>query len=614
MPGITGLISSKQGEDVFNAMIKSLNHNNYKVDKWSKNNINLARIHLGYVNKSVQPVFSKDKRYGLILTGEVFSYGDIENESNDDSGFLLNIFLKDGEQAFQEIDGQYAACIYDFVEDKLFLISDRFGTRPLYYYYEENNFLFAPEVKAILKTKLNTRIDYSSISDLFHFGHLFGNKTLFNNIKQLPPASYLIYRMGKIEIKNYWDFPEYAEAYEKIKFSRNEINNYIEEMQEIYAKAMKRQIFRNSSKLLIPLSGGLDSRYVIAYASALKTNPLVTFTFGPENNEDQVYAKMVAREVDAQHKSFIVQPGNIWEDAKYFSFVSDGMSMINGPIQILPSLRDFSVRKEILIAAQMCDVLFGSTLERRRIKYLIGRDHFDGKSKGIITNIFNLFQPDILQSIFDKSFLEKIDKQYKEIPLSYIEKYKRPLHSYFNLIMNEHGRRGTLGGNLLINTLYETRMPSYDNELVEFAYKLPVELKKKQFLYRKAFINKFPDLAAIKREGVNLPISASNIRLELKSYENKLIPYLKSTSASKVISKFSRWNKPSYVSYNEWFKNDLKQEMEAIILDKKTLSRGLYNENGLKGMLRQHSLPGVDHSRLIWQIINLEYFFRNFID
>lgn len=615
MPGIVGLISKKYRKDLFEEMIESINHNNYKIDQFSKNNIHLGRLHVGYVNLPPQPVFSKDKRFGLIMVGEIYSYGNVENSRvNSDSEFLMDLFIQDGVKIFAGINGQFSASIYDFLEEKLFVISDRYGTRPVYYYFDENGFMFAPEVKALLKANIGGNIDYTSISELFHFNHLFGNKTLFENIKEVPEASYITYQKGKLSVHKYWDFPEYPEAYEKTKFSKNEITGYLEEMQDVFTRSMKRQMSQNAEKILIPLSGGLDSRYVIGYASELDVDPLVAFTMGPENSGDQMYGKLVAKQLAAEHFEFEVKPEDIWNDASYFSFISDGMSMIYGPIQGFSSYRYFNNKEEVSITPQMWDVLFGSSLWRRKIKYLVGKETFDEKSSDIVTNIFNRASDDALSSIFNKSFFEKIRNSYTEVPRKYIAKYKRPLHSYFNLAINEHGRRGTLCGNLMSNLFMETRMPSYDNELMEFSYKLPIELKKNQYLFRKAFSNMFPELASIKREGTNLPISTSNFRLELKTMENKVIAYIKSTPARKIIANFEGWNRPEYVNYNEWFKKDLKPEMEEIVLSNETLSRGFYDESGLKELIRQHSLPNKDHSRLIWQIINLEYFFRNFID
>ena len=88
----------------------------------------------------------------------------------------------------------------------------------------------------------------------------------------------------------------------------------------------------------------------------------------------------------------------------------------------------------------------------------------------------------------------------------------------------------------------------------------------------------------------------------------------KNMSFKKLVKKINRWNKPSYTNYKGWFQFDLKSQMESIVLDRKTLSRGFFNKKGIQNLLYEHYHTEKNHARLIWQIINLEYFFRNFID
>lgn len=78
MPGILGLISPEKNEHLFNRMIETLNHLDYHVEKHIKDRVHLAKLHLGYVNNSPQPVFSKDERYAIMMIGEIFSYKNIE--------------------------------------------------------------------------------------------------------------------------------------------------------------------------------------------------------------------------------------------------------------------------------------------------------------------------------------------------------------------------------------------------------------------------------------------------------------------------------------------------------------------------------------------------------
>jgi len=614
MPGIAGIISKKNDKHVFDKMFTFLNHENYKIEKYINNGIHLGRIHLNYINKEKQPLLSGDSRHALIFFGEIYSYKTIKKVESS-SKLFLQIFTEKGTDCLSDINGQYTACVYDFFEKKLFLISDRFSTRPVYYTFIHNNFLFAPEVKALFaEPGVKKNINYDSVSELFNFGHLFENKTMFKDIHRLPEASYLEFKDGKISIHKYWDSPYIEENYLRTDYSRKEIDNYIDEMQQIILTATKKQLVNNTDSIVLSLSGGLDSRFVAALIDKVGIKNTISFTMGEFNSEDAVYAKLVAEALGINHKIFNVKPENIWKDAEYFSYVSDGMSMISGPIQAFESLRNYYNKRQITFSSQMCDAMFGSTLCRTKLQTVAKKRKLDDESSKIVKEIFNIFPKLKIKQIFNSDFYTKIESGYSVTPAKYVNNDFHPLHSYFNLLINEHGRRGTLGGNLVYNLFFETRMPSYDNDLVEFSYKVPIALKQNQYLYRESFIRMFPELAGIKREGTNLPINVSESRLKIKILERKIIGRLKFTSLNKIIKNISRWNKPSYVSYDKWFRHELKQKMEDFIFDPKTLSRGIYSLEGIKKLLDEHYHTEKDNSGLIWQIINLEYFFRNFID
>ncbi len=617
MPGILGTISkdSRDNSTLFSQMLSSVNHFDYKVDSTLKKNVSLGRVHLDYVNNKTDFAVSNDGRYLLTLIGEIFSYKDIETpQIVDDQQFLLDIFIRDGIDCLKSINGHFTAAIYDFVEEKLLLISDRMGTRPHYYANTSNGFVFAPEVKAILKAGIDKEINYSAIAELFSFGHLFGSKTLFKNIHQLPPASYLVYSKGEYSFHKYWDFPCYEEAYTKEWPSKKRINSYTEEFIDIFSNAMKRNFSKNSDKILISLSGGLDSRFVAAFAKKFGINPLVSFTMGPEGSEDQMYAKQVAEKTGMQYNPFVVKPDNIWEDASKFSYFSDYMSLINGPIQAFEAVKELKKRTEVTITSQMCDAFFGSTLARSRFQVLSNKKSFDAEAVNIISNSFNLFSNHQIKQVFESESYRKISGLQANVPEQYMKTSRIPLEAYLNLLFNEHGRRGTLGGNIMYNLFLETRMPSYDNDVFEFANKLPLKLRENQYLYRKGFSILFPELTKIKRQHFNLPIDASNARYKLRILENKAVTILKSSKLNPVISLIPKYNTPSYTSYNEWFKNELYENMSSLLLDKRTLSRGIFKEDAVKNLIATHKTTSNDHSRLLWQMINLEYFFRNYID
>ena len=609
-----GLISPEKNEHLFNRMIETLNHLDYHVEKHIKDRVHLAKLHLGYVNNSPQRVFSKDKRYAIMMIGEIFSYKNIEaDQINNDAEFFLTKWMQNGSKCLAQMNGHYAVSIYDFSEKRLILISDRFGTRPVYYRHDNDRFMFAPEVKPLLLADFQKEINFESVSDLFHFGHLFGYKTLFKGISQLPEASCLVFCDGKVEIQRYWDYPYDEDVYIKQKFSKKEADLYTEEMQESMSTALKRQVIRNKEDILLSLSGGLDSRYVAALSDKLLVRPLVAFTMGEPNSEDVIYAKMVSQKLSIQHQYFQIKPDDIWKDARFFAAVADGMSVINGPIQGFAPLRYYADHSKITLSSQMCDAVMGSTLYRKRIKTIAKKNAFDGESENIVLNIFNIFDENKVKSVFTETIYDKIKDRYLSVPKQYIRPEMHPLHAYFLLLMNEHGRRGTLGGNVMNNLYYETRMPSYDYDLMDFAFRLPIALRKNQFIYRRAFSQTFPQLAKIPRQNFNLPVDASDFSYSLKAFENRIVGKLKTTPiTNSLIQRFARWNRPSYINYKKWFCHDLKNEIESLIFDSATVSHGMFNMTALRNLLDEHYFTEQDNSGLIWQVINLEYFLRDY--
>ena len=96
--------------------------------------------------------------------------------------------------------------------------------------------------------------------------------------------------------------------------------------------------------------------------------------------------------------------------------------------------------------------------------------------------------------------------------------------------------------------------------------------------------------------------------------ELRIVKKLKSTPLNSTIQKFNRWNRPAYVNYKSLMKKELKNNVENLLFDDRTLLRGHINSSGLRQLMNKHYYTETDYSRLIWQLINLEYFYRHFID
>lgn len=612
MPGLVGLMSDRAEQDLFNAMCATLNHNNYTISVFAKNGIHAGHVQRQRGKNGIR--HSEDGTYSILFNGELFSVeGEKTEEISDSATYFLNLISRNPLDVLKKINGQFSAWVYNHKTNTTYLISDRFSTHPLYYTVHKNRLLFATEVKSLLKDSFDKKIDFHGIAELFSFGHLFGNKTLFENIHLLPPATLLTYHNYTVTHTQYWTHPYSEETYVPQKISTKKGNELSEQLKQRLINATRKQS-THADKFLLPLSGGLDSRYVAALYHHIGKQNLATFTMGPDESEDQQYGSQVARILGFSHKRFTIDPQKIWEAARKFSYMADGMSYLSGPIQIIEPLEHFSTTKEIAPVSQMCDALFGSSLWRKRIRTLQANKESRSVSNDILINLYNLYDRNQVQKLFRPEIFGKTEGLYRIEPTNYCNPEYHPLHNYYRLLMNEHGRRGTLGGNTAIQAYYTPRMLTYDNDVFDFGWSLPIAYREHQYLYRKVFTDMFPELAQIKREGYNLKIGASQTAYELKVIENKIAKVALSSSLKSLASLYKPWVRPNYVNYTAWFRNDLKQQLVNFLITKKLKSAEILNIHYVNTLVNEHIQGKRDNSPLLWQVINLEYFFQNFID
>ncbi len=614
MPGILGILADKSDMALFNDMQKKMDHLSYSIDTHVKGGIHLATISQDKTNPSCNSIVIYKNEYILAFYGEIFSNDTEILSGNCNYGeYFVSLFIKYGIEVLKSINGHYSACLINNKTGTAYLIADRFGTVPVYYAWNKARLLFASELKAVVQGLDTKEINLQSIAELFSFGHLFGIKTMFNEVKLVSSGTYMeITDKGIREIK-YWDFPYLEEIYFQRRISKSENNRLQEELHFIMMKAIQR-MSKDPNDILFSLSGGLDSRYVAALYYELGLKNMTAFTMGPNESEDQIYAKEVSGVLGIDHYPFPINPAKIWENARQFAYISDSMSFIHGPLQNFEPLQFFSNRKKFVVYAQMCDALFGSTLWRKRIRILKNSPRHTAETDNIMLNLFSVYNQEWVKMLFRKDFYHQLKGKYTLEPSTYLNREYHPLHCYYLLLMNEHGRRGTLGGNLVTNLFYKTRMPSYDNDVFAFGWNLPIPYRMHQYLYRMTFARYFPELATIKREGYNLNIGASMFSYECKVFKNKVVTLLKKGKLGYLAALYKPWNRPEYVDYKNWFRNELKQDILNFFLKDDLKSSEIIDKNEVIKMLNMHLSGKYDFSGLLWQLVNLEYFYRNFID
>lgn len=616
MPGIFGRIDStgEPGpERLLADMAAALKEEAwYRVDLYREDGVGLGRVSLGLVDPEPQPVWNEDHTVCLVMEGEVFDYQD-QKQRLSDSGhrfasetaaeFVLHLYEERGTDFVSQLNGAFAIAIWDKHENILIIANDRLGLHPIYFTIQGRGFAFAAGVRALLAdSTLPRTVDLVAIAEMVTFDHVLGDRTLLGDVRLLPPGSLATFQDGRLDVHKYWtiDFPD---AYEV----RSE-ESYIEEYLFLLEQAVKRQV-KGSSPTGLLLSGGLDSRVLLAFlAQHVDGRHLHTFTFGIPGCDDARFAREVATRAGAQHHYFELKPDYLRTMAERGVRLTDGL----GNCVHMHSLATLSAETEyatILFKGFMGDALMG---------YGIGRELWTSGGTAARELQFRvyantggiLFHPSEHASLLDHevqrslggSVFEGFDATLAESGAALIADQR---HSFD---LRQRVPRMTLNGVKLVRSRGVVRLPYCDNDLVDFALRMPPWLRSERYLARKAFVKGFPSLAKVPYTETNLPLVPCARDLQIR-FDTQVRWWLRGAGLKWVPAPRRR----NYANYNLWMRTVLRDWVEGILLDQRTLERGYFNPGYVRQLVAEHML-GTNHAPKIGILLTLEIWHRQFID
>ena len=272
--------------------------------------VGLAHRRLAIIDLSEtgrQPMTNENGTLFLVFNGEIYNYLELKEDlsnrghrfcSTSDTEVIIHQYEEDGEKCLDKFNGMFSFVLWDSQRKKLFAARDRLGIKPLYYYYDSEKIIFASEIKAIIENPHVRRMpDYHAIADFFFAGRALGNKTMFQDIKEIEPGYMAIADQAKkhLQVKKYWDVLydyNYSRTNQELK----------EQLFSLLDNSVKINC-RSDAPLGCHLSGGLDSSTVVAFATRHRKS-LKTFSvkFSDDYYIDETkYAKAVARHVGAEY-------------------------------------------------------------------------------------------------------------------------------------------------------------------------------------------------------------------------------------------------------------------------------------------------------------------------
>lgn len=532
-----------------------------------------------------QPMYSNTKNECIVFNGEIYGYRDLKKnladypfQSNTDTEVILSLFQKYGAELPKFLNGMFAFAIWDEEKQELFCARDRFGEKPFYYAIGKNGeFIFASEIKAILATGL---VD-EDLNDeaVFHFlRHMYvdSQQSIYKKIKVLPPAHQLIWKDGKIEVSEYWNFPDH-----ELNISEEEA---ISKFKKLVEDAVEKQLVADV-KVGAFLSGGLDSGTLVALSSKNSQN-LTTLGFQYEGDWDEMPdARSIAEKYETDHKEIALQSSEIPKT------LVEVLKKMDEPIADTAILATYTICKEaaknmtVVITGNAGDELFGGYKWYQEEQQILEKGSANPtflplyKMGSTISEKLGFEKPRqyFLDKIFRSKFPDIVSYQKNKVHNNFSEEEvvqllgKKPdyTHQYsFDLDKNNLNTcmkmdlTNIIPGDYLVKDdriammhSIELRTPFLDKDLVEFCAALPAKYKvnanQTKIILRKSFGDLLTsNILNKKKQGFGAPISDW---LRIPEIEELTFKILKNPT-SKVFKKldFKEVQKQMNYNYKHW--------------------------------------------------------------
>lgn len=574
-----------------------------------------------------QPMHSANKLISLVFNGEIYNFREIKKElistginfrTTSDTEVLIYLYEKEGIKFIQRLNGMFAIALYDKRTDTSYLIRDRLGIKPLYFYQRNGDVTFSSEIKSILHFESDKTFESneSAFSSYLSFRYPILNDSYFKEINPLPPAHYLKIKNGKSEVKKYWDtIPQFhlqkedkGEAY------------YIEELRRLLHSSVEYRMI-SDVPLGAFLSGGVDSSVLTAIMAQKISDPVKTFTIGfnEKGYNEFEYANLIAKRYKTDHSEILLSGSDYIQTMDYLIGIKDAPLSVPNEVPLYLMSKELKKEITVVLSGEGADEIFGGYGRIFRSPYDYYRSTKGSTSKTFSQNLIEKYgrssfddeldhfyqlyaytSPDQKSRLLNEKISNaKLDEQYRHRFRVLFEELGDD--SYYNKMMYafEMVHLQGLLNRADLSTMaasVEARVPFVDHRLVEFAFSIPVKYKLK---WRNEQAQK---------QSIDL---MSDVISEVYDTPKYILKKAFEQDINKEVLYRKKMGFP--VPLNNWFGGDFKNYAKEILLDTKTIERGQINVKGVQEWLNSEKM-GKDHGHAmkIWMLINIELFNRKY--
>lgn len=572
-----------------------------------------------------QPLANEDGSVWIAFNGEIYNYRALQAElerqghrfrTSSDTETIVHLYEQHGTDCVRHLRGMFAFAIWDDRAKQLFLARDRLGKKPLVYRLESERLLFASELKALLQVPgIPRELNPIAVNDYLTYQYVPHPHSILKGFHKLAPAHWALYAEGKMRVERYWK-PAFAKplAAEETESTRSQAR---QKLREVVTQSVQLRM-RSDVPLGAFLSGGVDSTIIAGLMQQLSDRPVRTFSIGfpVKAFDERSFARLAAEHLKTEHHEQIVDPAAlqilpklIWHYDEPFAdssaipmmYLSEmtrqhvtvalsgdgGDELFAGydryrAVQLAQVFDHLPRFLQKLIAAPLWQRLPASTRQksnRRRLKRLLSALAYPAERRYL--KWISIFDDARLPEILSDEFREQLGNAdaaefildaYRECPSRDIVTRTTcaDLLTYLPCdILNKVDIASMTYG-------LEARCPFLDHEVVDLAAAMPIEWKMRHGRGKQILIETFSDLvpAAIQRRskmGFGVPL-------------------------------------------DHWFRGELQPLLKDVLLDPRSLARGLFRPQAVEQLVEEHVRSRWDHSYRLWSLLVLELWQQRFLD
>lgn len=564
-----------------------------------------------------QPMTTRDGRYVLAYNGEIYNFNEIRADlqargykfnSRTDSEVVLYAFAHWGMAALQRFNGMFAFAIWDQETRKLTLARDRFGVKPIYYAQFGQTVLFASEVKAFRGHPANRPgLDPEGLQEYLTFQNFFSDRTLFKNVRLLPQGSTLEIPLEPGQLpapESYWDFD-----FQEPEGPFDEIEA-LDELDRLFRQSVQRQLI-SDVEIGSYLSGGMDSGSITALA-ARELPSMNTFTVGFDLSsasgvelgfDERTSAEHMSYQFRTEHYEMVLKAGDMERAMPQLAWHLDEP-------RVGQSYPNFYAAKLSSRFVKVClsgaggDELFGG-YPWRYYRAVVNNDFDD-----YIQKYYGFWQrmlpngqlKSVMAPIWDRvSHIDPIDT-FRGVFKAHADQLRRP-EDYINHSLYFEAKT-FMNGLLVVEDKLsmahglETRVPFLDNDLVDFAMRLPARAK-------------LGNLTEVVRLNENEPGGKSE-RYFQKTKDGKLI--LRKMMERYIPQQVARREKQGFSAPDaSWFKGESIDYVRRRLKNPQARIYDVLDRHAVENLIDEH-LEGRQNRRLlIWSLLNLEQWSEEYL-